>query len=167
VSGREIHDNSAIDGMVHVRGLLPGTYAVTVTCRGAIAEDRHPPLIVDRRSAGQTWDVTDGRTIAGVVVDASGEPVAGVTLAARPGDGSATLSSAVSDAEGRFLLRGLVAGAMQVVPIRHGRRTMPDAPVAVTIGAPTWRIFGSRSRPPARSGGLCSARSGGRSWAPS
>jgi protocatechuate 3,4-dioxygenase beta subunit len=136
VSGREIHDNSAIDGMVHVRGLLPGTYAVAVTCRGAIEEDRHPPLIVaDRDLLARTWDVTDGRTIAGVVVDASGEPVAGVTLAARPIAGSATLSAAVSDAEGRFLLRGLVAGPMHVVPIRHGRRTMPDAPVAVTIGS--------------------------------
>lgn len=135
VSGRVVHDDSAIDGMVHVRGLLPGTYAVGVTCRGAIEEDRHPPLIVaDKDLLALTWDVTDGRTIAGVVVDASGDPVAGVTLAARPIDGSATLSAAVSDAEGKFLLRGLIAGPMQVVPIEHGRRTMPDAPVAVTIG---------------------------------
>ena len=136
VSGREVHDNSAIDGMVHVRGLLPGTYAVGVTCRGAIEEDRHLSLIVaDKDLVAQTWDVTDGRTIAGVVVDASGAPVAGVTLAARPISGSATLSAAVSDAQGRFLLRGLVAGPMHVVPIKHGRRTMPDAPVAVTVGS--------------------------------
>jgi len=135
VSGREVRDNSTIDGMVHVRGLLPGTYTIGVTCRGAIDEDRHPPLIVgDKDVSAQTWEVTDGRMVAGVVVDASGDPVAGVTLTARPIDGSASLSAAVSDAEGRFQLRGLVAGPMQVVPISHGRRTMPDAPVAVTVG---------------------------------
>lgn len=136
VSGRVVHDDSAIDGMVHVRGLLPGTYAVGVTCRGAIEADHHPPLVVrDKDVIDQTWKVTGGRAVAGVVVDASGDPVAGVTLAARPIDGSASLSAAVSDAEGRFMLRGLVAGPVQVVPISHGRRTMPDAPVAVTIGA--------------------------------
>lgn len=135
VSGREIRDNSAIDGMVHVRGLLPGTYAVGVTCRGAVEEDRYPPLIVgDQDVLAQAWQVTDGRTIAGSVVDASGDPVAGVTLAARPIDGSVSLSAAVSDAEGRFQLRGLIAGQVQVVPVGHGRRTMPDAPVAVTVG---------------------------------
>lgn len=134
-SGREIHDDTAIDGMVHVRGLLPGTYAVGVTCRGAIEEDRHPPLVVGKKDVlDRTWEVRDGRTIAGRVLDAGGDPVAGVTLAARPIDGSASLSAAVSDAEGRFMLRGLVAGPLQVVPVLHGRRTMPDAPVAVTLG---------------------------------
>lgn len=134
LSGRVAHDTTEPGGMVHVRGLLPGTYTVEVACTGAVAADRYPAVIVrDKEVREQVWQVAVGRTIAGTVLDASGRPVEGATLVARTTAGKGPLA-AVSDANGQFLLRGLRAGTHEVVPVAHAGRTMPDAPVTVKIG---------------------------------
>lgn len=134
VSGRVAHDPTEPGGLVHVRGLLPGAYTVTVACRGAVAADRYPLVIVrDKDVREQVWQVAVGRTIAGTLVDAGGAPVVGATLVARAPGGKAR-PAAVSDADGRFLLRGLRAGTYEVVPVAHAQRTMPDAPVTVEVG---------------------------------
>ena len=134
-SGREAHDTTEPTGLVHLPGLLPGTYTVTVACVGAVAADHYPPIVVRGRDVGErVWEVGKGRAIAGVLVDASGEPVVGVTLHARPLGGAAELPAVVSDDQGRFALRGLVAGSYELLPVAHARRTMPDAPVLVKVG---------------------------------
>lgn len=135
-SGREAHDTTEPGGLLHVRGLLPGTYAVRVACKGALAADRYPPVIVRGKDLlAQVWPVLHGRSIAGVLVDASGGPVAGAQLLARPLGRTGAVPAATSDEAGRFRLRGLVPGSYQVVPVAHAQRTMPDAPVTVTVGA--------------------------------
>ena len=79
-SGRVAHDTTEPGGMVHVRGLLPGTYSVEVACTGAIAAERYPQVIVrDKEVREQVWQVAAGRAIAGVLVDVSGAPVVGAT----------------------------------------------------------------------------------------
>ena len=135
-SGREVHDTTEPSGLVHLRGLLPGTYTAIVTCKGAIAAARYPLTVVRTKDVvDQVWQIARGRSIAGVLVDASGAPVVGATLVARPEDGSESPPTVVSDDAGRFLLRSLVAGKYQVVPVAHPRRTMPDVPVPVELGA--------------------------------
>ncbi len=134
-SGREAYDTTEPGGMVHVRGLLPGTYTVSVTCRGAIAADRYPLVIVhDKEVREQVWQVARGRSIAGVLVDAGGEPVVGATLVAQAANGKPSPPAAVSDPEGHFLLRGLLPGTYEVSAVAHAQRTMPDAPVPVQVG---------------------------------
>jgi len=134
-SGREISDTTEPSGLVHLRGLLPGTYTASVTCKGAIAAARYPLTVVKNKDVvDQVWQVARGRSIAGVLTDASGTPIIGATIVARPEDGSESPPTVVSDDAGRFLLRGLVAGTYQVVPIAHPRRTMPDVPVTVEVG---------------------------------
>ncbi|HEY0132713.1 MAG TPA: carboxypeptidase regulatory-like domain-containing protein, partial [Nannocystis sp.] len=133
-SGREIHDTTEPSGLVHLRGLLPGTYTATVTCKGAIPAQRYPLMVVrDKDVVDQVWQIASGRSISGVLVDASDMPVVGATIVARPDDGSLSPPSVVSDDAGRFLLRGLAAASYQVVPLAHPRRTMPDEPVAVDL----------------------------------
>jgi hypothetical protein len=134
-SGRVAHDTTEPGGMVHVRGLLPGTYSVEVACTGAIAAERYPQVIVrDKEVREQVWQVAPGRAIAGVLVDASGAPVVGATLVARSLGGRHSPLAGVSDAQGGFLLRGLRPGRYEVVPVVHARRTMPDLPVMVEVG---------------------------------
>ena len=135
-SGREIHDTTEPSGLVHLRGLLPGTYTAIVTCKGAIAAARYPLIVVrDKDVVDQVWQIASGRSISGVLVDAHDLPVIGATIVARPDDGSQSPPTVVSDDGGRFVLRGLAAATYQVVPVAHPRRTMPDAPVAVDLRA--------------------------------
>jgi len=135
-SGREVRDRCEASGLVHLRGLLPGTYSVAVTCKGAIAAERYPLLTVGERDIlGQVWAVANGRSITGVVVDASGLAAPGVRLVARAAGTTADPPTAVSDAAGRFRLRGLGIGKYAIVPVAQAQRTMPDAAVHVEIGA--------------------------------
>ncbi len=135
-TGREVYDRSEASGLVHLRGLLPGTYTVTIACKGAIAAERYPLLTVGERDIlDQVWEVANGRSITGVVVDASGVAVPGVRLVARAAGTTSEPPAAVSDEAGRFRLRGLLAGKYAIVPVAQAQRTMPDAAVAVEIGA--------------------------------
>lgn len=134
-SGREVHDTTEPSGLVHLRGLLPGSYTATVMCKGAVAAARYPLTVVRTKDVlDQVWQIARGRSIAGVLVDTSGTPVVGATLMARPEDGSESPPTVVSDDAGRFMLRSLVAGKYAVVPVAHPRRTMPDASVPVELG---------------------------------
>lgn len=140
-SGREVRDDSGIDGAVHVRGLLPGTYAVGVTCDG-LAEVGHPPLLVaDKDVPGQTWDASadpgvgsaarptappvrprvratnPAGVISGVVVDAAGLPLAGALVEARA-EGAGVPAShdppQFTDGGGGFTLGGLTGEAYTI-----------------------------------------------------
>lgn len=135
--GGEARDAGEPGGMVHLRGILPGSYEVTITCTGAIAASHYPRVVVrDRDVVGQVWYVEPGHSIAGVLVDAAGQPVRGATLTAEPTPAPMEPSVApvaTSDDAGRFVLRGLAPGDYRVSPIAHPRHTMPGAPTPVTI----------------------------------
>ncbi len=134
--GLEVRDLTEPGGMVHVRGLLPGSYEASVTCTGALVADRYPRVVVrDRDVLDQVWVVDRGRSVAGVLRDADGAPVAGATLEARASEAGPAIATAMSDDLGRFLLRGLPAGNLEVVPVAHPRHTMPGAAVRVEVGA--------------------------------
>lgn len=135
--GTEARDPGEPGGMVHLRGVLPGSYDVTVTCTGAIAASRYPRVLVrDRDVVDQVWYVEPGRGIAGVLLDAAGQPVRRATLAVEPEPAPAPATPprlAISDDAGRFVFKGLDPGGYRILPIAHPRHTMPGAPTSVKI----------------------------------
>lgn len=131
IRGTTVSDTSEPGGMLHIRGLLPGSYAVRVRCTGALAATSYPPLVVrDRDLLQLSWRVERGYSVAGTLHDATGRPVAGATLAATT---AAERTTAVSDDAGRFLLRGLAPGRHLVAAVADPQHTMPAAPVPVDI----------------------------------
>ena len=129
------------DGLARMRGLLPGTYAVTVRCDGFVSAEKYEPIVVaDKAITGLRWDVTPGQAIRGTVMTPSGEPVAGINVMARPKADPArpnprsNPTSVATDAQGRFEITGVLPGSymLQVYAMSGGRAT-PDKPVEVTV----------------------------------
>jgi len=126
-----VSDTTEPGGMVHIRGLLPGSYEVRVACKGALPARSYPRVIVrDRDILEQSWRVERGHSVAGALLDADGRPVAGATLAVTADPARLT---AVSDDAGRFVLRGLAPGRHFVAAVADPQHTMPAAPVPVDI----------------------------------
>jgi hypothetical protein len=89
-------------------------------------------------------------SVAGRVVDAAGEPLAGVPVHARATRGGMELGSATTDREGRFVLDGIPVGEpVTVWAERHGFLGAEIAGVAVGTAdlqfalAPAGRVVGS------------------------
>ncbi|WP_394850227.1 carboxypeptidase regulatory-like domain-containing protein [Pendulispora brunnea] len=128
------------DGKVRVEALLPGTYQVEVWCKDAALEDKYEPItLAEKDIDGLVWKVNAGLSMSGVVVDAKGEPVAGVTLFARTrgGDGRDPRSrtgwgNTQSEKDGSFRIRGLLAGTYSVDVRREGIAT-PKEPLDVKV----------------------------------
>ena len=116
------------DGKVRVEALLPGKYQVEIWCKDAALEEKYEPVtLADKDVEGLVWKVTAGLSVSGVVVDAKGEPVAGVTLFARTkgGDGRDPRSrtgwgNTQSEKDGTFRLRGLLRGTYSIDVRREG-----------------------------------------------
>ncbi|MBZ5713586.1 carboxypeptidase regulatory-like domain-containing protein [Nannocystis pusilla] len=130
------------DGVVQIRGLLPGTYAVTATCDGFVSAEKYEPVVVaDKPLEGLRWDVAPGRAIRGSVTSAKGEPVQGISVMARskaePGRPSPRAGGPAfvdSDARGRFELAGLLPGKYEVsVFTKAQSRATPTKPIEVTL----------------------------------
>ncbi len=141
-SGRSGSGQTEGDGLVRARGLLPGIYEVSVRCHGLVPAEQYPPVTVTAASvSGLRWEVTRGRAIRGEVVDASGQPVAHISVAARPVSdpakprGRTTGANNISpDPRGRFELPGLQPGRYEVfVYTTATPRAVPDKPVTVTL----------------------------------
>ncbi|MEZ4451361.1 MAG: carboxypeptidase regulatory-like domain-containing protein [Nannocystaceae bacterium] len=137
-------NNGAIepDGAVQVRGLLPGEYQVSVRCPGKVPAERYDRVtVVDRSLEGLRWEVGDGHALRGRVVDSRGEPVPAINVRAEAklaaGQGRAQATSAWSgrtDADGRFELRGLLAGNYDVRASSWSPgRAVPLEPLKVTL----------------------------------
>ncbi|MCY1054764.1 carboxypeptidase regulatory-like domain-containing protein [Nannocystis sp. SCPEA4] len=127
------------DGEVTVRGLLPGTYAVTVTCAGHVPEDSYEAIAVGEAPIeGLTWKVQAGQAIRGKVVDARGaaalvEAVLAHPQAAARGAGRALDGKVGPD--GSFHLIGARPGAYSIeVSPGPGRPPPPRVPVEVPEG---------------------------------
>lgn len=137
---RSVGSEGREDGTVLVRGVLPGTYEVTVACDGFVAEDEYPDLVVaDRSLDGLAWAVRPGRVVRGTVVDAAGEPVAGARVSARgkasAGDPRARRSSRWgerSEADGSFALTGLLPGSYEL-SVDHDDHPSPPEPTVVEL----------------------------------
>lgn len=107
------------DGQYVAQGVLPGTYAVAVDCRGYQARTDYDPIAVsDADISGLTWEVDAGSRLRGNLVTRSGEPVEGARVRAEYiGSGAGdrvSLTSDISKPGGRFELAGLRAGPYRV-----------------------------------------------------
>ena len=131
-----------MDGLVHVRGVLPGEYVVSVLCAGFVPAEHYPAVRVANASVtDQRWEVDPGRTIRGVVVDPRGEPVPRVNVNARPQADPARPRarsrpghSERSDEQGRFEVPGLLPGVYELSIYSFPEsRARPDKPVVVTV----------------------------------
>ncbi len=140
--GRSGRGQTEGDGLVRVRGLLAGTYAVSVGCNGFIPAESYAPVVVGATPVGGLrWELTRGRSIRGVVVDASGQPVANISVGARtvsdparPRAQTTNPNNIRPDPQGRFELPGLLPGSYEVFAYNTVTpRAVPDAPLAVTL----------------------------------
>ena len=114
------------DGRYEISGLAPGTYFVKaegerrgymrVYYGGALGWNGATPVTVTRTSpaTGIDFQLDTGTSITGRVVDAeTGQPVAGAEVYAGPED-QGQMSWSRTDGEGRYVLRGLPTGVMEL-----------------------------------------------------
>ena len=105
------------DGSVLVKGLLPGTYEVSVSCEQHVPQREYPQIVVaDTSIDGLQWSVSAGQSVQGRVVDAEGQPVANARISARakankdPGAQRTNSWGSRSEPDGSFALSGLLPG---------------------------------------------------------
>ena len=137
--GRRAHTAVDASGAARLGGLLPGAYEVSVECEGMIAEERYDPVVIDDRSVdGLRWKVRPGRTIRGVVVDASGAPAPRLHIAATPQGAGPRAHKTVgwgdeTRRDGSFAIGGLLPGAYELrVFTWRAPRAAPE-PLVVTV----------------------------------
>jgi len=106
-------------GGFKVTRLPPGTYRLRVRSKGEFLRHDRTGIVV---SPGVQTEVhvtlRRGAELTGVVVDALGRPIEGVTVAAESPTPNREGGSAVSDAMGRFCVKGLPPGKLERVIVR-------------------------------------------------
>lgn len=126
-------------GEVIVRGVLPCTYEVDVSCTGYASRREYPKLEITGESlVDLVWEVDEGQAIRGVVVDPSGTGVADARVSARmlveAEDARAQLTSAYVEscqADGRFELAGLLPGRYELSVMSEA--PAPELPTVVEL----------------------------------
>lgn len=93
-------------GVVVFEGLSPGIYAVSVVGREA-AEASGPATVVAGARVDVTMRLARGTDVAGVVVDVTGQPIAGATVVVRGFDMNDAWPLATTAADGTFHLRAV------------------------------------------------------------
>jgi hypothetical protein len=101
-------------GGVHFGGLVPGSYLARARAPGYLLSEPVPVEAWDEESMPVTLVLREGLTLSGRVRDERGVPV-GKAEVVLMGEGEGTsVSSARTDAQGRFTLSGLVPGRVQL-----------------------------------------------------
>ncbi|MGB1013344.1 MAG: carboxypeptidase regulatory-like domain-containing protein, partial [Nannocystaceae bacterium] len=139
VNKRTVASRVERDGEVRIHGVLPGTYDVEVSCEGFVSLEHYDAIEVSEPITRQVWEVEAGYAIRGIVVDATGEPVAGTRVMA-----SQTLKEGAPRAkrsrgwgqqtreDGQFELDGLRPGSYEI-KLLGGDRASPAEPTEVEI----------------------------------
>ena len=100
----------ASDGTVLIDSVYPGTYEVSIRCKGFVSTEKYPLVEVkDKDVTGLTWEVVAGGTIRGRVMTKAGAPIAGATIA------TFGAQDGISDQNGRYELTAVGAGKHTLV----------------------------------------------------
>lgn len=128
-------DNGTIVG----EGVLPGTYAVDVSCKGFLAREVYAPVIVGSSDVAVAWEVDPGATIRGTIRTASGAPVRTTYVSAirqRTGDDKWRANHDVTDEHGDYEIAGLLAGTFTLT-VRSIDIYAADAQASLTVAEGT------------------------------
>lgn len=127
-------------GYGRIEGVLPGEYKVTLSCSGYLSPAESADLVVRAGEAvpKQSWKVEVGKTLRGVLVDSSGEPVTGLSVRATLKDPQAALgwgqTQRVEDPTGAWELHGLQVG-LTTVEVSGGFWNSMMEPVQIEISS--------------------------------
>lgn len=141
-------------GSYSIGWLTAGTYTIMpanpnseTNCQFVVKKSgssASPPLQVVLPQTGAVESVTDGdfevtctTNVSGKIVDSAGNGVAGITVIAKPSLTGSTIT-AVSAANGQFILAGLSEGNYAIMPTSSGFRYTPQSfqvnpPVSVSL----------------------------------
>ncbi|HEY5936879.1 MAG TPA: carboxypeptidase regulatory-like domain-containing protein, partial [Kofleriaceae bacterium] len=116
-------DQSGPDGAYELSGLAAGAYEIDVqTAIGVPSSDGYRVEVADGATVTRDLQLDEGGTMTGVVVDAQGKPLAGITVWARPvGGGRGGMrwgGEQKSDGSGAFTFDSLRAGDYRVTAQR-------------------------------------------------
>lgn len=121
--GREVTETVRPDGSFSLSGLLPGAPALVSLREGTKVLSAPAQVVTAGAGARARVDLTvvgETGSVRGQVVDAAGQPAAGVTVSLmRSGDGS--VATAITDANGLYRFEGLQAGTSQRYAVRVDR----------------------------------------------
>lgn len=136
--GRKSHYGEIeLEGQVRLRGVLPGKYNVSASCRGFVSEDSYGEIeISDESVSGLIWEVSPGSSIRGRVI-ADAELLRDVSVRVRSTAGEARgkriwRSTEDIDAEGNFEITGLTANTYAVT-VRGRDVPAVDEPLKVDV----------------------------------
>ncbi len=128
------------EGHVEFRGLFPGTYQVRVYCPGFISAEHYPEVIVARAELDEIeWEVHEGFTLRGLVVDDAGGPAADVEVLAHQvvepdaARSRTTNGSGLSGPDGSFELAGLLPGRYEITTPSWRGRPIRSEPLVVEL----------------------------------
>jgi len=138
--GRSGGEVTGVDGRFERSGLRPGKYTIATASPDHVPTKTKIEVGDGERRDGVVLTLHSGRTIAGVVVDDRGTPLAGMRVGAdrarelAPGVQVQTTNQAeatTTDASGRFVLRGLEGATVNVEAWGKGHARGRVAGVAV------------------------------------
>lgn len=123
------------NGAVELRSVLPGNYEVVVRCEGMVPAPEYPDIVVtDSNLVDEVWEVREGLSIRGIVVDAEGSAIEGISVSASmkadPTDPRKQVTGGRSDpslADGSFTCSGLLAGTYEVRVVASDRSLASEA----------------------------------------
>jgi hypothetical protein len=123
------------DGTAKVQAVRPGTYQVSLDCNHYAAADEYPDVEVKNEDVTDlAYEVKQGRSVRGVVVDADGKAVHDGRVFVQMkagGRGTQRQSSDRTDESGRFEVDGLVAGTYTVNVWVTGQPNLIEPPEVV------------------------------------
>ncbi|HUS28099.1 MAG TPA: carboxypeptidase-like regulatory domain-containing protein [Kofleriaceae bacterium] len=109
--GDNIEMTVAADGTVHADGVMASTYYANVRCRGYIAADRYPPVVIAAADQELTWNVAPGITLHGHVRTPDGAGIEDAIVEVRNGFHS---YDATSSRDGSYEIGGIRPGVYRV-----------------------------------------------------
>lgn len=123
---------SGADGVVLMRGMPPGTYALVASHPDFLPADRQTVAIADGQLLEVTAELKPGASLTGQVVDTTGVPVSGAAVSVTPRGAEPVMT----DGEGKFSLSPLRPKGTYAVRVTQRGLEQPERTLGVAGGEP-------------------------------